>query len=274
MGLWNNLKANTGAGFDDNINKYGNQLDKTNQTVNNQSNLNNQYTGNTGYNNALQQGMQGAAVTAGQAGANAARAARNSGMAGSRAALLGAQQAADAYGGNVALQQSMANQAGMNAISANQGLANTQMNLGSQYGNVAGMNAQEKQNVYNRARGNTEMLGNIIGNVGKGLIGLSDERMKDLQDRTDGLSKLVENIDTYLYKYTDEAQKEYPEETDDKEKVGVMAQELEENPVTASSVVEDEKGIKHVNTGQLALQAIGLISDLSKRISELEGDKE
>lgn len=276
MGLWKNAwKSDSTQEYKDAMSGFQNASDKVQSNLETQSNLNNQYTGNTGYANSLQQGMQGAALTAGQAGANAVRAARNTGMSGARAAALGAQQAADAYGNNILSQQSLAGNMGQSAVTANQDLTGQQMNLAGQKLNEAGMQQSEAQNKFNRANKGLDRISGVLGNIGKGLASiLSDERMKDIQDRTDGLSKLVENIDLYDYKYTDEAQKEYPEETDDKEKVGVMAQELESNPVTESSVKEDENGIKHVDTKQLSLQAIGLISDLSKRISELEGDKE
>lgn len=276
MGLWKNAwKSDSTQEYKDAMSGFQRATDKAQSNLETQSNLNNQYAGNTGYGNSLQQGMQGAAVTAGQAGANAARAARNTGMAGARAAALGAQQAADAYGSNIANQQAMAANMGQSAIAANQGLTGQQMNLAGQRLSGAGMEQSEAQNKFNRANKGLDRAAGVVGNIGQGLASvLSDERMKDIQDRTDNLSKLVENIDLYDYKYTDEAQKEYPEETDDKEKVGVMAQELENNPVTESSVKEDENGIKHVDTKQLSLQAIGLISDLSKRLSELEqGDK-
>ena len=84
----------------------------------------------------------------------------------------------------------------------------------------------------------------------------------------------MEDLDTYLYTYKPEAQEQYPNETNDKENIGPMAQQLEKNPLTAASVNEDENGIKHVNGGKLALAAISAISDLSKRLSELEGDNE
>lgn len=276
MGLWKNAwKSDSTQEYKNAMNDFQNASDKAQSNLATQSNLNNQYTGNAGYANSLQQGMQGAAVTAGQAGANAARAARNTGMAGARAAALGAQRAADAYGNNVTTQQSLAGNMGQNAISANQDLTGQQMSLAGQRLSGAGVQQAEAQNKFNRANKGLDRIAGVVGNIGQGIASvLSDERMKDIQDRTDGLSKLIENIDLYDYKYTDEAQKEYPEETDNKEKVGVMAQELEENPVTESSVKEDENGIKHVDTKQLSLQAIGLISDLSKRISELEGDKE
>lgn len=261
MSLWNNISA--GSGQD-----YLGSVNKTQEGINKLSDLQGQYTGNAGYSNALQQGLTGANITAANAGKQATDAARNAGMNKARAAQLGAEQGASSYGNNLAAQQSMANQSGLSALNAQGNIIGNQMNL-------AGMQQAEKQNVFNRGNANLDRLAGIVGNIGGGLASaLSDERMKDIQDRTDSLSKLIENIDLYDYKYTDEAQKEYPGETDDKEKVGVMAQELEANPVTASSVKEDENGIKHVDTKQLSLQAIGLISDLSKRISELEGDKE
>ena len=197
----------------------------------NQTGAVNQYTGNTGYQNALQQAKQGAAMTAGLAGQQSQQAARNAGMSKAQAAMMGANTAASAYGNNFANQQNMATNAGQ-----------------------------------------------IAGNLGGAMIGLSDERMKeivdDAQSRYGNLSKMIEGIDNYVYEYTDEAKEAYPDQTNGDLNIGPMAQDLEKNPITASAVEEDANGIKHVNGTRLALDAIALISDMSKRISELEGDNE
>lgn len=240
----------------------GQSTDTLNQlanTINKQQNLANQYTGNQGYENALQQAYKGAQTTANQAGATARTAARNSGMSKAQAAAMGANQAANAYGSNFTNQQNMANAAGMNALQANQNIGNMQNTL---YGNQFG-----------RGQYGMNMLGSGLqaaGNIVTGFAGLSDERCKDLEDKANGLSKLLEPIDAYIYKYKESAQEKYPNEADDKTHVGPMAQELEANPVTAGAVEEDADGIKHVNGTQLALQAIAAIADLSKRVSEME----
>ena len=249
-------------------NDYINAYQNTNQALQNQAQLNKQYTGNAGYQNALSQGMSGANATAAQAGAQSTQAARNAGMNKTRAAQMGASNAANSYGNNLSTQQALAQNAGNAALSANQALT-------SGYQGQAGLAQSEQQNVWNRKNQNLDRIAGIVGNVGQGLTSLlSDEHCKDITDQCDHISKLLEDIGTYAYKYKDEAQEKYPNETNDDLNIGPTAQDLEKNPVTAPSVEEDKDGIKHVNTGRLALSAIAAISDLSKRLSELEGDNE
>lgn len=257
MGLLSNY-------FDTNTSEdYKNAYQQSNQALQNQKNLNAQYAGNAGYNNAINQGLQGAAVTAGQAGQQATQAARNAGMTKGRAANLGASQAANAYGNNFANQQGMAMQSGQNAINANQAIT-------SGYGTLANQALNEQNARFNRAGQAIGTIGNVVGNIGQGLVGLlSDENMKNIKGNIDHISELAEQLDNYFYTYKNP---DYPG-ADDKAHIGTMAQQLEECPVTADAVNEDSNGIKHVDGGRLALDAIALISDMSKRISELEGGK-
>lgn len=261
MGLFSNY-------FDTNTSEdYKNAYQQSNQALQNQKKLNAQYTGNAGYNNAINQGLQGAAITAGQAGQQSTQAARNAGMTKGRAANLGASQAANAYGNNFTNQQGMAMQSGQNAINANQSLT-------SGYSNLANQALNEQNARFNRAGQAIGTIGNVIGNVGQGLVGLlSDENCKNIIEETDHISKLAEDIGAYLYEYKPEAQEAYPNETNDEMNVGPVAQELEKNPVTASSVETDDNGIKHVNTDRLALSEMAIIADLARRLADLEENK-
>lgn len=260
--LFDNLSSDSSKEYKQGMNQYGNALTNQGQAIN-------KYTGNTGYQNALEQAKQGAAMTAGLAGQQAQQAARNAGMSKAQAAMLGANQAATAYGNNFNNQQNIATNAGNQNVYGMQGLTSaTQFIPSSQQA--------EKQNQYNRAQQNLATIGQVAGNIGGALVGLSDERMKeivdDAQSRYGSLSKMIEGIDNYVYEYTDEAKESYPDQTNGDLNIGPMAQDLEKNPITASAVEEDADGIKHVNGTRLALDAIALISDMSKRISELEGD--
>ena len=49
-----------------------------------------------------------------------------------------------------------------------------------------------------------------------------------------------------------------------------MAQELEENPVTKNAVVENEDGIKMINTKELTLENTALLADIVRRLQALE----
>jgi len=258
--LFENLKSDSSKDYTQGIQQYSNALT-------NQQGAVNKYTGNAGYQNALEQAKQGAAMTAGLAGQQAQQAARNAGMSKAQAAMMGANSAASAYGNNFAGQQNMAMNAGQNAVSGSQGVTSATQFLPSSA-------MQEKNNQYNRATQNLATIGQVAGNIGGALVGLSDERMKeivdDAQNRYGSLSKMIEGIDNYVYEYTDEAQNAYPGEADGKEHIGVIAQELESNPVTAGSVVTDENGIKHVDTKELTLEQMAIIADMARRISTLE----
>lgn len=258
--LFENLSSDSSKEYKQGMNQYNNALSNQQSSVN-------QYTGNAGYKNALEQAKQGAAMTAGLAGQQAQQAARNAGMSKAQAAMLGANQAASAYGNNFNTQQNMASNAGNQNVYGTQGLTSA-----TQFIPQSAM--QEKNNQYNRATQNLATIGQVAGNIGSALVGLSDERMKEIVDdateRYGSLSKMIEGIDSYKFEYTPEAQDAYPNEADNEEHIGVLAQQLEDNPVTAGSVVTDENGIKHVDTKELTMEQMAIIADMARRISTLE----
>lgn len=83
------------------------------------------------------------------------------------------------------------------------------------------------------------------------------------------ISDCLDGISAYLFKYKNGYQKKY-NDCDNKMHLGVMAQDLEKNPLTESAVVENEDGIKQVDTRQVAMIDMALISDLAERIKKLE----
>lgn len=82
------------------------------------------------------------------------------------------------------------------------------------------------------------------------------------------ISDCLSNIDTFLYKYKESAQKDYG--VDDSEHIGVMAQELEENPVTQTAVKTMDDGHKEVDIKELTMQNTAMLADVVKRIQALE----
>lgn len=219
-----------------------------NDTLKKQGQLVNQYTGNAGYQNALSQGLSGAAATANQAGSQAQTAARNSGMSKAQAAAMGANQAANAYGDNLANQQSMAGQFGNQALQANDNLYNRQ---------------------YDRGKYNVQMIGNALQSGGSLLTGfLSDEKCKEFSDIPSKALESLDNIDAYLFKYNEQAQEE--KGADDDLHVGVMAQELEKSPLTETSVKEQEDGTKVVDTNELTMAQMAMITEMWKEIQLLK----
>lgn len=100
---------------------------------------------------------------------------------------------------------------------------------------------------------------------------ISDCRLKELFG-TDDIVKLFSRLNSYKFKYTPEALKLYngTKGVDEGTNIGVMAQELEENPVTANMVVEDENGYKNIETDKLAAADAAVLADVCKRLIAIE----
>ena len=75
-------------------------------------------------------------------------------------------------------------------------------------------------------------------------------------------------INSYSFNYTDEAQAEYG--VDAKTNIGVMAQELETNPVTENTVITDDNGTKHLVTEKLAAVDTAVLAEVCKRLVAIE----
>ena len=196
-----------------------------------------QYSGNQGYQNALNQATKGAAVTSGQAGLAAQQSARQSGMSKAAAAQMGASQSASAYANNIANQQNMATQAGQanlagqwsnagltgqfssaNTQNAQTGVANTQqgianqMNLasqalarqGTQMSGISAANANEDSRqgrIWNNITNGMKATGGAVGAAGQiaSMIAMSDERTKEKEKvELPDVKKAIENVETRL----------------------------------------------------------------------------
>lgn len=99
----------------------------------------------------------------------------------------------------------------------------------------------------------------------------SDERLKELFG-SDDIVKLFSQLNAYEFKYTPEALRLYngTKGVDEGTNIGVMAQELEQNPVTANTIVEDENGYKNIQTDKLAATDAAVLSDVCKRLLAIE----
>ena len=102
------------------------------------------------------------------------------------------------------------------------------------------------------------------------MIPVSDKRLKELFN--DDIVKAFANINSYEFKYKPEALRLYGESkgVDENTHVGVMAQELEQNPVTTSTVTEDENGFKNIDTDKLSAANAAVLSDVCKRLLAIE----
>lgn len=82
------------------------------------------------------------------------------------------------------------------------------------------------------------------------------------------LSDNLMNIDSYLFRYKASAQKELGVDNDIH--FGVMAQELEENPVTKSAVKELDDGTKVIDIKELTTINTAMLADIVRRVEEIE----
>ena len=114
-----------------------------------------------------------------------------------------------------------------------------------------------------------------VGNYGAPMV--SDERLKNRERlerifQDDGAIDAFSKIDAFVYNYTDKAQKMYGKEkgVDNRPHFGPIAQDLAKNPVTSGTVHRDENGFLNVDTRQLSLTNTAMISQLARKVQELE----
>lgn len=107
------------------------------------------------------------------------------------------------------------------------------------------------------------------GNYGAPMV--SDERLKRLF-KDDGAIDAFSKIDAYVYKYNNKAQNLYGGQkgVDKETHFGPIAQDLAKNPVTNGTVHKDENGYLNVDTRQLSLTNTAMISQLARKVQELE----
>lgn len=87
--------------------------------------------------------------------------------------------------------------------------------------------------------------------------------------------KIINNfakISAISFEYNDEAKSKYGQEkaVDDNQHIGVIAQELEANPITEGAVKTNENGDLEVDTRHLTFTDTAAIGELSRRVLALE----
>lgn len=120
-----------------------------------------------------------------------------------------------------------------------------------------------------------EAADNALSNVGGTDIGSvgSDERLKRIFGDNDDAIKAFAKINAIQFEYNDKAKKIHPNgehQVDDDPHYGVKAQDLLENPLTASTVEKDESGYLSVNTPELTMANSAVISEICKRLLVIE----
>ena len=162
MGLWNLITTNLKNQQSSSSPEYTKAFNAANQSIGQTQDLANQYTGNAGYVNSLNQAATGAGKLANAAIGQGTSGARSAGMSKAQAAQMGVQNANNAYANAFQNQQNVAQGMGQNAISAQQGITSAQQGQ-------AGQAAAEKQNVYGRAAQNaqavTDRIGSFVANL-------------------------------------------------------------------------------------------------------------
>ena len=120
---------------------------------------------------------------------------------------------------------------------------------------------------------NKEVTEEVAEETGKaeGATIISDCRLKELFG-TDDIVELFSHINSYEFKYTPKALRLYngTKGVDEGTNIGVMAQELEENPVTENTVIDDENGYKNIETNKLATTEAAVLADVCKRLIAIE----
>ena len=114
-----------------------------------------------------------------------------------------------------------------------------------------------------------------VGNYGAPAVSDGTLKNKEKIERlfqNDNAIKAFSDIDAYVYKYNQKAQENYAGEkgVDDETHFGPIAQDLAKNPITSGTVHRDESGYLTVDTRQLALTNTAMISQLARKIEELE----
>lgn len=130
--------------------------------------------------------------------------------------------------------------------------------------------AEEAEKAKETTKEATEEVAEETGKAEDGNI-ISDCRLKELFG-TDDIVELFSHINSYEFKYTPKALRLYngTKGVDEGTNIGVMAQELEENPVTENTVIDDENGYKNIETNKLAATEAAVLADVCKRLIAIE----
>lgn len=155
--------------------------------------------------------------------------------------------------------------------------ASSGANLASAVKNIAGLtkdkSSEDKatEEAAKEAEKAKEATKETTEEVAEGDKIISDCRLKELFG-TDDIVKLFSHINSYEFKYTPKALRLYngTKGVDEGTNIGVMAQELEENPVTENTVIDDENGYKNIETNKLAAADTAVLADVCKRLIAIE----
>lgn len=136
-------------------------------------------------------------------------------------------------------------------------------------------NSKTNDNEFEIGGKTTSDLAEIADNVKDEQVSdeqVSDEQLKNKSVFNDDIIDLFSKINAYDFAYTDKAKDLYlgNKGVDNDEHVGVMAQELQQNPITDSTVAKDENGYLSIDTKELTMADTAVLSDVCKRLLQVE----
>lgn len=101
----------------------------------------------------------------------------------------------------------------------------------------------------------------------------SDERLKKIFCGNGDIVKLFGNIQSVDFKYKPEAKEVVPDAenlgVDGDEHIGILAQDLEKNPVTKSAV-QEIGGVKTVDTKEMTMANSAVLAEVCRRLENIE----
>lgn len=180
---------------------------------------------------------------------------------------------------NPALQARLVGQAGQQAMTdiAQQGtiakLAErdvAEQSLGQQIANAQGANLNQSKMDYDAGQASANRWTNLIsgaGSVAASAGAKSDENSKkNIEDSNGKALDLIDHLKGKLYEYKD---------TNDGSgvHVGIMAQDLEKDPIGRSMVYKDQSGAKNVDFGKGFGAVLAAMTELNDKLKFLEGKK-
>lgn len=121
---------------------------------------------------------------------------------------------------------------------------------------------------------NTDIKAADASDVADAAKGLSDILLKEVygEELDDKIIDNFARISAISFEYNDDAKEKYGEEkaVDEDRHIGVIAQELQDNPATEGTVKENENGDLEVDTRHLTFADTAAIGELSRRVLALE----
>lgn len=139
-----------------------------------------------------------------------------------------------------------------------------QSNAQAMGGGLAGAGQMQNQNANTQYAANAQLFGSLL-NAGGSAVGafVSDRRLKDNVEKADlDVEKFLSDLVPYKYQYKEGTG------YDRKPRLGIMAQDLEKNPMGSELVNEDEQG-KSVDILETVPKILASLGYLNQKIEEM-----